>query len=216
MSKRPSTKEFQTLTREVKRIFGDESGVQLDATDILRWANDAQMEIVSINGPLKARSTTTSVAGQKVYTFPSEKIQQIASLQYDGRLLPNTPFPEAQRIIISRDPQNVATGTPELWYEWAGEFSLWPTPESARPIDLFYSAYPADLTGDPNQTLSVSDSYYSAVVNYILSKAYEMDEEPQLSQMAEQRFRDSVQQQGDSERQAQDGAYPVIQEVEYE
>ena len=61
-------------------------------------------------------------------------------------------------MIISRDPQNVATGTPELWYEWAGEFSLWPTPESARPIDLFYSAYPADLTGDPNQTLSVSDS----------------------------------------------------------
>ena len=54
------------------------------------------------------------------------------------------------------------------------------------------------------------------MVNYILSKAYAMDEEPQLSQMAEQRFRDSVQQQGDSERQAQDGAYPVIQEVEYE
>ena len=54
------------------------------------------------------------------------------------------------------------------------------------------------------------------MVNYILSKAYEMDEEPQLSQMAEQRFRDSVQQRGDSERQAQDGAYPVIQEVEYE
>lgn len=216
MSKRPSTKTFATLSQEVKRLFGDESGVQLDDSDIQRWATAAQMEIVTTSGPLKARSTSNSVAGQKAYTFPSEKIQQVASLQYDGRLLPNTPFAEAQRIIISQDPQGIAKGVPELWYEWAGEFTLWPTPDSVRPIDIFYSAYPADMTGDPAQLLSVSDSYYNAVVDYVLAKAYEMDEEPQMSQMAEQRFRDAVQVQGDSERQGQDMGYPVIQEVWYE
>lgn len=216
MSLRPTTKDVQTLMTEVKRLFGDESGVQLDDTDIIRWANEAQMEIVNVNGALKAKSSITTTPGQGTYTFPDVKIQRIASLHYDNVLLPNTPFAEAERLLMLADAQqNTPPGVPEFWYEWAGEFTLWPTPAEAKTVTVYYTAYPADLTGDPVQVLSLPDKWFPAIVNYIMSKAYEMDEDHQASQLAEQRFQTSVNMQNGDEREAQDMAYPVVQEVWY-
>lgn len=215
MTLRPTTKNYQTLSQDVKRLFGDESGVQLDDADIRRWANEAQMEIVNVNGALQAVSSIQSVAGQSTYTFPDVQIQQIASMHYDNRLLPNTPFAEAERLIISQDPNETQSGTPELWFEWAGTFRLWPTPDEPKKIEIYFTGYPEDLTGDPVQLLSVPDKFYPAVRDYVMSKAYEMDEEPQFSQMAEERFRLALQGQTDAERNAQGMAYPVIQEVWY-
>lgn len=215
MSLQPSTKTFQDLSSEVKRVFGDESGVQLEDADLIRWTNAAQMDIVTQNGALKAKSSTSSVAGQATYTLPGLNIQQIASLHYDNRLLPNTPFAEAERIFMSRDPGMEATGTPELWYEWAGEFTLYPTPTEPKSITVYYTVYPDTITGDPAQLLSLPDRLYNAVVNYVLAKCYEMDEEFQASQLAEQRYRESVQSQFANEREAQDMAYPVVQDVWY-
>lgn len=215
MSLRPSTHTLQTLLTDVKRLFGDESGVQLDDNDIQRWANEAQMEIVRSNGVLKVKSSLPSVVGQSTYSFPDLKIQSIASLHYDNRLLPNTPFAEAERLIISTDPEQTAIGSPELWYEWGGEFTIWPKPEESKTITVYYTAYPAELTGDPSQLLSLPDKFYPAVQSYIMMKAYEMDEDHQASQLAETRFREAVQRQDGDEREAQDMTYPVIQEVGY-
>lgn len=213
MSLRPSTKTFGALVQDIKRIFGDESGVQLDNADIQRWANAAQQEIVTSNKAIKARSTTPSVVGTSTYTFPAVKIQQIESLHYDNVRLESVPFAEAERIIISQDPNQEETGTPLFWYEWDGDFTLWPTPDAVKNITIYYTAYPDELTGDTTQLLSVADKFYNAVVDYVMSKAYEMDEDMQASQMAEQRFRAALENQMEDERQSQHATYPVIIET---
>lgn len=213
MSLRPSTKTFGVLVQDIKRIFGDESGVQLDNTDIQRWANAAQQEIVTQNKAIKAKSTLPTVVGTSTYTFPAVKIQQIEALHYDNVRLENIPFAEAERIIISQDPGQEEKGTPVLWYEWDGDFTLWPTPDAIKNITIYFTAYPDELTGDTTQLLSVSDKFYNAIVDYIMSKAYEMDEDMQASQMAEQRFRAALESQMEDERQGQQMTYPVIIET---
>ena len=213
MSLRPSTKTFGTLTQDIKRIFGDESGVQLDNADIQRWANAAQQEIVTNNKALKAKATTPTVVGQATYLFPDVKIQQIESLHYDNGFLPNVPFAEAEQIVITNDPQQVEQGTPQLWYEWDGEFTLWPKPDAVKNITLYFTAYPDELTGNTAQILSVPDKFYNAVVDYVLMKCYEMDEDMPASQMAEQRFRAAVENQMEDERQSVHMVFPVIQET---
>lgn len=215
MSLRPSTRTFGALALDIKRIFGDESGVQLDDSDIQRWANSAQMEIVTSNKAIKARSTSLSVVGQATYTFPDVQIQQVASLHYDNMRLENVPFAEAERYVMSYDPEQIETGTPRIWYEWDGEFTVWPRPDTVKTFTLYFTAYPEELTGDTSQALSVPDKFYNAVVDYILSKAYEMDEDMQASGMAEQRFRAALEGQMEDERQAQHMTYPVILEVDY-
>lgn len=213
MSLRPSTKTFGQLTQDIKRVFGDESGVQLDNSDIQRWANAAQQEIVTSNKAIKAKSSIPSVAGTASYTFPAVKIQQIEALHYDNVRLENLPFSEAERLILSQDPGQEETGTPVIWYEWAGEFTLWPKPDDVKLITIYFTAYPVELTGDTSQFLSLPDKFYNAVVDYIMSKAYEMDEDMQASQLAEQRFRTALEGQMEDERQAQHMTYPIVVET---
>lgn len=213
MSLRPSTKTFGALVQDVKRIFGDESGVQLDNSDIQRWANSAQQEIVTNNKAIKAKSTLPTVVGTTTYTFPAVKIQQIEALHYDNVRLENLPFAEAERFIISQDPSQEQSGTPAFWYEWDGELTIWPKPDAVKNLTLYYTAYPEELTGDVSQLLSVADKFYNAVVDFVMSKCYEMDEDMQSSQMAEQRFRAALENQMEDERQAQHMTYPVILET---
>tara|TARA_R110002020_G_scaffold404912_1_gene614984 strand:+ start:22187 stop:22837 length:651 start_codon:yes stop_codon:yes gene_type:complete len=213
MPLRPSTKTFGALALDVKRIFGDESGVQLDNADIQRWANAAQMEIVTTNKAIKAKSTLITVPGTAKYLFPDVKIQQIESLHYDNAPIPNVPFAQAETQIMNADPGQIENGAPVLWYEWDGELTLWPNPDDARNLTLYYTAYPEELTGITTELLSVPDKFYNAVVDYVLMKCYEMDEAFDASQLAEQRFRATLDGQMEDERQAANMTYPVIQDV---
>lgn len=213
MSLRPSTRTFGALAQDVKRLFGDEAGVQLADGDIQRWANAAQMEIVSNNKAIKAKASTPSVVGQSDYTFPDVKIQQVEAMHYDNVRLENVPFAEAERTIIANDPEQLEQGTPVFWYEWDGEFTIWPKPDEIKAITLYFTAYPEELTGDPLQPLAVADKFYNAVVDYVLQKCYEMDEDFNASQLAENRFRAALENQMEDERQAQHMTYPAVQDV---
>ena len=213
MPLRPSTKTFGALALDVKRVFGDESGVQLDNADIQRWANAAQMEIVTNNKAIKAKSTLITTPGLSKYLFPDVNIQQIESLHYDNAPIPNVPFAQAETQIITADPSQAESGAPMLWYEWDGEMTLWPVPNDARSLTLYYTAYPEELTGISDELLSVPDKFYNAVVDYVLMKCYEMDEAFDASQLAEQRFRSAIDSQMEDERQAAHMTYPVIIDV---
>lgn len=213
MSLRPSTKKLSALLQDVKRVFGDESGVQLDNADVVRWANAAQMEIVTNNKAIKAKSSTPTIIGTDTYTFSGLNIQQIEAVHCDNVLLENIPFAEAERYILAADPNKTETGTPLIWYEWAGDLTLWPVPDAVQSLTLYYTAYPEELTGDVDQYLSVPDKFYNAVADYVLAKCYEMDEDLNASQLAEQRFRASLENQMEDERQAQHMTYPVVQET---
>lgn len=213
MTLRPSTHNFGELTLAVKRMFGDESGVQITDVDIARWANDAQTEIVNSNKAIKAKSTISTVIDTATYDFPAVSIQQVESLHYDNSPIPNVPFAQAETQIIQSDPGNVSSGTPVFWYEWAGQITLWPKPDAVKNLTLYYTAYPEKLTGDTSQLIGVPDKFYTAVVDYCLSKAYELDEDLNLTQAADARFRASLENQAEDERQAAHMTYPVIQEV---
>lgn len=213
MTLRPSTRTYGMVKRAVKRLFGDEAGVQLEDPDILQWANDAQQAINTKNKIFKAKSTTASIAGQASYTFPVELIQQVESLTYDGYPLQPVDMAEAQLRIQTSDPHGTESGTPTCWYEWAGDFVLYPSPNDGKEIALYYTRYPVPLTGSDEQMLDVPDKYFQAVVDYVLWKCYEMDEDWNGAQMKEGHFRGALEEQAEEEREVAHMVYPTIQEV---
>ena len=215
MSLTPITKTFGALATEIKRLFGDESGVQLQDADIARWATEAQMDIASRLGAIKVKATLPAVVGQGKYTFPAENIHQVASIHFDNKLISHVPFIQAESIIISSSGSTSATGTPEVWYEWGGEFTLWPSPDTAGTITVYFSKYPDELTTDNDALLGLPDKFFSTIVNYIMMKCYEMDEDHQASQLAEGRYKEAIADRFGEERKGQDMAFPVIQEVDY-
>lgn len=209
MSYGAKTRLVSEVLTAVQRQFGDESGVQLENTDVIRWVNDAQDVIVAKNKVLKAKSTTPSVAGQAAYTFPSDNIHQIESIHYNGYRVPNMSFAEAEAEIFQADPALVATGDPYLWYEWAGTFTFWPAPGDVKNIDLYYTQRPTPVTL-VSDTLSLPDKYYQDVVRYCLQQAYEMDEDMANSQAKAQQFDASLNEKSEEERTAQNMTYEKI------
>lgn len=205
----PTSRTGQDVRRAVQRSFGDESGVQLEDADILMWINDAQDEIVNRNRILKGTSSTVSAAGQQSYTFPSARIHQIESIHYGGSRLPNMPFAQAENHVIGQGLELSQQGEPELWYEWGGRFSFWPTPATSQSIVLYYTLRPERLT-TLDSVLSVPDKYYQNVVNYVLRSAYEMDEDWQASQAKQQQFDASLNDLAEEERTAQHMTYSTI------
>jgi hypothetical protein len=209
----PSNRTFGELLRAVQRGFGDESGVQLEDQDVVDFANQGLMDIVSENGVLKARSTTPSTIGQREYTFPESQIARVEYIHYAGRMLPNMPFQEAQTKLGDFDPLQERTGTPQWWYSYGDTFWLWPTPTESAPVELFYVRYPTPLTSDPNQPIGVPDKWFNPLVAYVLTRAYEMDQDWQAAQVKDEQYKAALASQSEEESQQQWGAFPVIREV---
>jgi len=171
-----STKTAQRVIDYVKRQFGDESGVQITDADIFRWINAGQEEIFRRNEPAKATSTTDVVAGQHTYTFPSG-ILKVQSLLVNGVPIERRSFQEAEEYLLSQDPGRVETGDARIWYEWGGDFTIWPTPQGnyTGGITIKYIKSPDDVTST-SDVLSIPDIYFNRLIEFVMSQAYELDE----------------------------------------
>lgn len=203
------TRTVQDVMNVVKRQFGDESGVQLEDTDVINWINDAQDTVVNRNRVLKAKSTTTVVAGTSEVTFPDLRIIQIESVHWEGRILPNMSFVEAEQKISTTDPDKTETGVPLFWYEWAGTMTLWPTPDADGSLDLYYSAFPERIANSTDP-LSLPDKYFEDICRYVMQQVYEMDQDWEGSKAKQQQFDASVNDLGEEERTSQHATYDSI------
>lgn len=205
-----ATRTVLEVMQAVKRQFGDESGVQLEDSDIIRLINDAQDEMVRRNRMLKATSSLMSIPGQLDYTFPTENILSIESIHFDGFRIPNMSFAQAEEEVIANPDSTVpAVGTPVLWYEWGGRIVFYPVPDIAKRIAVYYTKKPNKVTTSTD-ILGVPDKYYQDVVRYVLREAFELDEDATMAQLKGQQFDASLDQMGEEERTSQNLTYSTI------
>jgi hypothetical protein len=204
MTYSPPTKTVGDVYNQVKRVFGDESGVQLTNDDIARWINEAQADIATQNQVLQATATMNTVANQATYSLAavSPKIDSIASILLNGRRIGNIPISQAEESISLADPEGLEIGAPQFWYEWAGQITFWPVPGQVYSMLIRYTAEPTDVTTTTTDLLSVPDECFSDVCNYVLMRAYEMDENPEMMAVKQAEYSTSVAERGETERQA--------------
>lgn len=175
----------------VKRQFGDEAQVQISDVDIIRWANDGQRYITTNNPDANQVTLTTNlVAGQQSYTLPtnlyilsSVHIKQYASdtsyFHIEGASLQ-----EFNNTINGWDGTGVSSpGIPVIYNKYANTINLFPAPKSdiTAGLKLYYSRYPTDLANNTD-VIDLPLEYHSAIVDYCLQQAYELDEDWPASQ----------------------------------
>jgi hypothetical protein len=204
MTYSPPTKTVGDVYAQVKRAFGDESGVQLTNDDITRWINEAQTDIATQNQVLQATATMNTVSNQATYSLAAvtPPIDSIASILLNGRRIGNIPISQAEESISLADPEGLEIGAPQFWYEWAGQITFWPTPGQVYSMLLRYTAEPTVVTTTVGDLLSVPDECFSDVCNYVLMRAYEMDENPEMMAVKQAEYSSSVAERGETERQA--------------
>jgi hypothetical protein len=176
MSWLPPTKTINDVAVYVKRQFGDESGVQITDDDIIRWVNAAQAEISNNNNILKASANL--VLTVDVYTYPlgvDMNIESIQSIHVAGIKIDYMNFNDFETYITNEDPNRTQRGKPLYWSEWAGSIFLYPMPDSAYTMQVFYNAAPATLV-TATDTLILPDKYFQRIIDYVMAQAFELDE----------------------------------------
>jgi hypothetical protein len=206
------TKTGTNVADVVKRQFGDPDGRQITDADILRWINTAQQEIVSQNPILKETIVTGVVAGQEVYTYPSQEVQYIEALHYNGVPLEPYTFQEAQNYILQRKVETTMENSrPVIWYERNGEVWLYPKPDKtiADILKMFYIKRPADLLSlaDPIQ---LPDRYYQRIIDLVLSRAYQLDENWEAAKYKQAEYITGMDMLANQENVTQVSTYPSI------
>ncbi len=203
------TKTVGQIYDYVKRAFGDESGVQLTNADIVRWINDAQNEIAEAAGVIPATATISVVAGTSTYSLTSVTplINTVASISLNGRRIGNISVAQAEESISLSDPEGLEIGAPQFWYSWSGDITFWPIPNKDYTMSIRYFAQPTDVTVTTTDVLSVPDDCFTDVVNYVLMRAYEMDENPEMMAAKQAEFSSSIAERGQNEMLSQNMTY---------
>lgn len=213
MSFGTATKTLADVIEDVRRTFGDESSVQITDKDIARWTSAAQREILINNRVLRTVGDTVSVAGQSAYSVSELKILAIQSIHYNGVKVEYLSFNEAEEYVLKNDPSKTSTGTPQIWYEWGGVINLYPVPDvDGATITLYYVKEP-DEVSTSNGNLAVPDQYFENVVQFVLSKAYELDEDQDNFQIKKVEFSQRLQTLSEQEATPQQDYYPFITEL---
>lgn len=210
MSYAAVTKTWGDISANLKRSFGDESGVQLEEGDIVRWINQGQYEIARANKILKEKGTTPSLPGQSTYALAlGRPILQIESIRHGNTRLVPTQFTTVDANYDEYPPD--AQGDPRIWYRWGDKITLWPSPKKSEPITVFYTAAPLSFdTFEASRKLELPDTYFQPLFDFCLAKAHEMDDNPQAQEISLKLFTERVTSMNDEERGGQSLTYSTI------
>lgn len=208
----PPTRTVQEVIDYTERVFGDESEVQLELADLIMFINNAIDEINTSNRVLKESVSFPSVSGVSVYSFPERSILQVEAILYDGKLVRNVSYAHALENFIGVAPTTGYTDTtvPLYWWEWAGKFTFWPVPGTGT-IQLDYTVrHQPVLATELDSTLPLPDKYYTDILAGVLRQAYDLDEQPELAGVQNDRMLASLSRKAEEERSAQKMYYEVI------
>lgn len=204
------------LTR-VKRTFGDESAVQVADGDIYRWINDGQREVVMQNpNLLEAIATADILAGVGDYNFPAD-LRQLRSVLYKSSVglsyfkLRGCSLQEFDEYVDGWDGTLYGAADPTIYTTFNNVIKVWPVPaaDATAGLKLYYYRNPVDVAIDTD-TLDLPIGYHSAVVEYCLKQAYEMDEDWTSVGNKAQEFNAAVSGQKDREKAHNQEAYTRI------
>lgn len=206
-----TTKTGADVAVEVKRLFGDEDGVQIDDADILRWVNDAQRDIVATNPVLQKRVTRNVVAGTAEYAYPPERIQYIQAILFKGVPLDGLSYPEAQEYIQSNRISGQEGPEPQVWYQWAQNIVIWPTPTQsvANGLTMDYIEIPNELASLAD-LLSLPDRYFNTIVDTVMMKAHLLDEDLPAADFARMRYSEGLSKLSEQENAIRRATYPTM------
>lgn len=201
----------------VRRTFGDESAVQITDDDILRWINDAQIEIVKNNdGALQKTGVVDLVANQSQYTMPTDMLilralrwkyassQSFATLKY----LSMQQFDES---IDGWDGTLYGVGCPVLFTIFENKATIFPIPDQSYVggLKVLYNQKPADVVTN-GDSLALPLIYHNTIVKYCLAQASLLDEDHDPAVLYQTNFQDDMTRLATRETQEATSTYPTI------
>lgn len=203
------------ITR-VQRQFGDDVQAQITTDDIVRWVNDACLEIVTNNRTNQGTyvGQTPIVAGQKTYELPPD-LYLIRAVRANGKVVRASTYEQLVNSVQGNlsDTNDPALGYPEYYWVLDYKLSMYPLPsESMGTLDIIYIKRPDVMTAEMlTRQPDVPVEYHPRIVEYCIAQAAELDDNIGQYQLKMQEFQSNMSKLRENGEQPEgDGAYPYI------
>ena len=182
----------QSIVHRVVDILQDTTSVRWPVSELVRYLNDGQREVVLYRPDATIKSATVAcVAGAK-QSLPTDGAKLIDVIRNSASAGTNKAVRMVAREVLDAQIPN--------WYGLTGEldvvhftydprdpktFFVYPPALTTTRVDITYSAFPTDITepaagstyGDVSGNLDLPDIYGNVVTDYILYRAYSKDSE---------------------------------------
>lgn len=167
--------DLETYVRQRYNAVGDSFFPQ---SEIFNYFFSAEMELARESLCIKRTYTTTSVASQRIYDFPTSTLS-IRRVEYDGeRIFPND-FSDDD-ALTGNDPDGAITGRPENYQQWGSQIYLRPIPDTSA---LTIKIYSYDMPSQPTAggTLDIPEIYHLDLADYALYCMFGKDKSYQMA-----------------------------------
>lgn len=148
-----------------------------------KWYIKVQQELNRNADPNEAYDTRSSVAGSELYNLPDDFVR-LSLVRYDGEELTRTT-----RKTVREFDDNPQSGKPEWYYIYNGKLWLYPVPNSAKTIDLYYLESILLSTSNDSELPTYCDD---AIVLWAAYKLYIGVRDMNSAQIYAQDFNDEI------------------------
>jgi len=211
----------QEIADRVKAQFGDTAGAQITNTDILRWINDSQREIVIDSELLQVKANATITSGISDYNLDSLNSLKIIAVKIKniaGQAIMLQPVSVRDAVkMFETDSSSPPVGTSSHYSFSQKTITLYPRPDTSISggLVIYFSRRPVELTAiSSTNTVGVDLSelpieYHNRIVEYCIAQAAELDDDLNLAALKMGQFQSGIDKLKGSEDQPQD-YYPTI------
>lgn len=212
--------KLSEIVTRVQRQFGDDVQAQITKEDIVRWVNDACLEIVSTNHTNEGmhKGITPVTAHQYEYNLPADLLL-LRAVRLNGKSLQHSTYEQLMtQSILPSATEDYPVGEPDYYWVLGSKLYVTPTPEvSLGTVDILYVKTPDILTTlmmdvEPD----VPKQYHLRIVEYCIAQAAELDDNIAQYQVKLQEFKGNLTNlRQNGEQPESDGVYPSITYVEW-
>lgn len=155
------------------------------SAEIVDYIYQAQLELSQACPIIEAVYSTTSVASQREYSYPSNT-SLIKRIEFNGKKLAPITFRDDD-AVTGLNAATTSTGTPDFYATWNRTLYLRPVPATAAlTIKIFSINEPQVMT--TSSALEVPSLFHMDIVDYVVSQMAYKDENTRVGQLYEGRW----------------------------
>lgn len=166
-------------------ILNDVLSERWPDTKLMQYLGDAQRAVVTKRPDASVANTSLQCTASAKQVLPPEGLRLINVMANTVSGRPITPIDVDilnEQVPDWRRTQKPTTHIEHFVYDDRDpkHFYVYPTPIAEFSIDLVYSVAPAEPS-DKGSPITIDDTYFNALVEYVLFRAYQRDTENQAN-----------------------------------
>jgi hypothetical protein len=177
--------ELVTLVRQQWNAVGDDFFAD---TELYSYIQAAEMDLARQALVIEQNYSTSTVASQQTYAFPTNAIA-IKRITYAGNKLMPINFREDDTLTLN-NATTTATGTPQYYALWERTIYLRPIPSDVGTLVIY--SYDAPAAVSANSVLEIPTCFHFDVAEYVLWRMAAKDKNFEAAEYYRTRWQDCV------------------------